>query len=174
MKECIHCKKLFKDGKREKYCSDKCREIFWNRKQYAKPEHRNKILTRMKSKEHRKKDREYKKTPARRQHRREYLKVKRRTDPLWKLEHSIRDRVRSGILLAPLGKFSTYLGYTIQELYDYLSAKDGYDESSYLAGELSLDHIIPLHWFITLEVGDKEFRKAWNMRNLRIIPLRKN
>lgn len=172
MNKCAVCEKEVV-GNRRKYCSSKCSETYWNRKCYA--ENRDKILERMRSKEYRKKEREYAKTPARRKYHCEYMKRKKCTDPVWRLKYTIWDRIRkSGLSGNSIGRVEKNLGYTIRELYEYLSGLAGYDESRYLSGELVLDHIIPYHWFLAISVGDEEFRKCWNMRNLRIIPKEKN
>jgi len=63
------------------------------------------------------------------------------------------------------------LDYTIDCLYEYLIKNlDGFVESDFLTPKkLELDHIIPFHWFIVQELGDSEFKKCWDMKNLRLI-----
>jgi len=169
MKICAQCKETIDDPRRRKFCSDKCSETYWSCQHYTK--NRDKILAQRKTSKHREKERKYNKTPARRKYHNEYMKKKKRTDPIWRLKHTIWDRIRKSSLDGDtIGSIESHLGYTIQDLYEYLAHQPEYDEARYLSGELVLDHIIPYHWFLVLQLGDAEFKKCWNMRNLRIIP----
>lgn len=172
--KCDYCDKKFELRRHnQRYCDKKCRDSYWGKKQYQK--NKEKILARLKTKESREKQNAYNQTPARRKYHNEYAKNKRRTDPLWKLKIDIHCRAGKNKLLDnSLKNLEKNLGYTIKELYKYLSNKHGYNESEYLAGKLQLDHIIQFHWYITEKAGDEEFRKCWNMRNLRLIPKEEN
>jgi len=178
MKKCKNCNEYFcEKHHNEKYCSAKCRNIFWSRDYYNK--NKEKILKKMKTDEYKEKEREYKRTPERKRHLNKYLREKRKTDPIWKIKINFIDRMRRHNYLRGkfvMAKLEEYLGYSINELYKYLlsTLPDEYDINDYLIRKLEIDHIIPYNRYIMLEPGDEEFKKCWNIKNLRFVLKNKN
>ena len=72
--------------------------------------------------------------------------------------------------------WKSILGYTIKDLKVKLisTIPEGYTWKDYLSGELELDHIKPVGAFNYKKVTDKEFRKSWGLKNLRLIPKKIN
>lgn len=68
------------------------------------------------------------------------------------------------------------MGQSFEEMWESIKAHipEGYSADDYLSGELELDHIIPFCWYISFEVGDQEFKKCWDSRNLRLLPKKEN
>jgi len=177
-KECKLCNKLFTTKySHQKFCDKKCRNKFWALDYYYK--NKEKILKKMKSKEYRAKERKYKKLPKNKQHRNEYLRQKRKTDPCWKLKCCVIDRIRKDNNIGHLFKMKNLelnIGYKIDDLWLYLKSniQPTFSEKDYLCGNLEIDHIIDYHWFLSLKPGDEEFKKCWDMRNLRLITKKEN
>lgn len=173
MPHCIVCD-VKCEGKRRKFCSVKCMRLFWSRKHYK--DNKEEICEQKRSESNREKVREnYYKNPNIKIYTNNYAKTKRSNDPIWKLKQSIVDRIRKEKVPNYSGKLSileNHLGYSIVELYEHLikSLPDTYKIEDYLVKhKLHVDHIIPLHWYIIFEAGDEEFKKCWNLRNLRLI-----
>ncbi len=167
---CKYCGKEFSGKPIQKYCSVQCRNRFWGSWNYNKNRHT--ILNRMKTKEYRAKESIYNKTPKRRKWHREYCKNKRRTDPIFRLHLSIIDRIRHEFpdIKNVYRDIELYLGYSIKSLWEHLIKNLPNCTEDYLSRRLEIDHIIPYGWFIVINVGDNEFKKCWNKRNLRLIP----
>lgn len=176
-KVCTTCDEEFEAKKaNQKYCTPKCRDKFWCQKYYQK--NRERILKKSKTPEFRQKQNEYNKTPERRAWHSKYLRDKKLTDGKYKLKHRIIDRIRTVEEFKRFkhGKLEKYLGYNIDTLYQYLIEKlDGFTEKDFLIPKkLEIDHIIPFHWYIVQNLGDDEFKKCWDMKNLRLISPEQN
>lgn len=160
----------------QEYCSIKCRNLFWSRDYYSK---NKEIII-----EDRKNDedlqcriREYRKTEEYKNRISKYNKNKRVTDPKFKIKLSIIDRIRHDNRFDDITdirkNLETYLGYDLEILYNKLFISEDIIKD-YLLGKLHLDHIISYHWFLSVEIGDGEFKKCWNVKNLRLIPKEEN
>ncbi len=68
------------------------------------------------------------------------------------------------------------LGYKITDLKKHLQNRipQGYKWKDYIDGKLQLDHIIPRYLFIYESTDNPFFKKCWAMKNLRLLPARKN
>jgi 5-methylcytosine-specific restriction endonuclease McrA len=66
------------------------------------------------------------------------------------------------------------VGYTLQELIEYLESISNFTIQDYLNGGLHIDHIIPISAYYFNSFKDEEFKKCWNYRNLRLIEAKEN
>ena len=90
------------------------------------------------------------------------------------ISRSIRRSLKNGS--KKHNHWKSLLGYTITKLQKKLisTIPEGYTWEDYLSGELELDHIKPVGVFNYKKVTDKEFRKSWGLKNLRLIPKKIN
>lgn len=172
IKQCVVCGNDYESKRsNSKYCSKQCSDKFWHDDFYKK--NKSKISENARTDEFREKSRKYAATPERKKYHRDHLRKKRSSDPIWKLKHSIIDRIKlENYPNCTMRELENYLGYAIVDLYDYLmkSLPDGCVETDFLIlNKLHLDHIIPYHWYITFDAGDEEFKKCWAMKNLRFL-----
>lgn len=67
------------------------------------------------------------------------------------------------------GSTRKHLGFTKQELFTHIERQftHGMTWDRLLAGEIDIDHIVPVRAFQIREVGDAEFRACWSLGNLR-------
>lgn len=170
---CKHCEAEFEPNRgNQKFCSVNCRRRFWANDYYQK--HKWSVLLKQSSEQNKARANELAKQPERRAQRAKYLRDKRKSDPLFKLKENVYGRIRATMPQVKKKDLSLVLGYTINNLWQYLLSNCEHTEQDFLDGKLELDHVIPYHWFIVLELGDTEFRKLWNFRNLRLIPVEEN
>ena len=66
------------------------------------------------------------------------------------------------------------VGYTTNDLIKHLEKTSPYLIEDYLNGELHIDHIIPKSLYKYISYEDEEFKKCWNLRNLRLITIEEN
>ncbi len=159
----------------QEFCSASCRNKYWSNKYYEKNKHT--ILANNKSPEYRAKENERKRTDKYREYRNRLNKEKRRSDPAYRLFKNMSERLKPYY-----GRFisksilESALGFTFEQMWVFLSSKipKGYSIDDYLSGVLELDHIIPFCWYISFEIGDEEFKKCWDIRNLRFLTKEKN
>ena len=77
-------------------------------------------------------------------------------------------------------KLESYLGYKMSALIKHLdqTLQEEYPEEkdtlSVLKKGWHIDHIKPLKLFPTKVIGDTEFRKCWDLKNLKVIPAEDN
>ncbi len=78
--------------------------------------------------------------------------------------------------LGKTDKTFNIIPYTKEELINRLKSTmpKGYTWEDYLSGKLEIDHIIPKSLYIISKIGDEEFNKCWNIRNLRLLPEKEN
>lgn len=100
-----------------------------------------------------------------------YKKKRRQNDINFKLNELISNSIRQGILDKGFKKWSNIVGYTTEELKYHLEStfENGLTWEVYLKGDYHIDHIIPQHLYSFNSYLDEEFKKCWNLRNLRII-----
>lgn len=164
---CKECSKDFKEKtSNQVYCSAKCRDKFWGRKYYLK--NKDVILSKLKTPENRAKERFLNKQPHRKAQRNEYLRNKRKEDPLFKIEHSIKDRIRISNYRGSVRGLQDMLGYSYEDLKNKL-IESPEELEKFLSGDLVIDHIIPHSLFYIFEIGDDEFMKCWDIDNLRLL-----
>ena len=102
---------------------------------------------------------------------REYSKKRTAKDPQFKLTNNIRASVRYCLKLKGVIKewntFSEYLKFSIEELMQHLEKQflDGMTWENY--GEWHVDHIYPASLFNYKTHEDLDFKKCWDIENLR-------
>ena len=100
-----------------------------------------------------------------------YRKARRETDPAYAINGRMRGRLREALKRAGTSKggrsWSSLVGYTVEELRLHLEAQFLPGMSWKNMHLWEIDHIVPLADFDIKEVGDKEFRAAWSLGNLR-------
>lgn len=111
------------------------------------------------------------------QKRKEITRQRRHNDPQFRLN----DRMSKSIYRCLKGKkrrshWETLVGYTLMDLRKHLNKNipKGYSWNDYLSGTLHLDHIIPLAVFNFKSPNDIDFKKAWGLKNLRLLPAKEN
>jgi hypothetical protein len=74
------------------------------------------------------------------------------------------------------GRLWDILGYGVDQLRDrlMLTIPEGYSWDDYLSGALHVDHIIPLSVFNFQRETDLDFRRAWALSNLQLLPAKQN
>lgn len=77
----------------------------------------------------------------------------------------IRRSIRKGIKSETMEKC---LGYGIEEIKNHLESKfvDGMNWDSFLAGEIHIDHKIPICFYKPTSTNSEEFRECWKLDNL--------
>ena len=166
---CHYCKIKFDQiYNNQKYCSKKCRDTYWYKIYYQK--NKNKCISNARKWEEKT---QYRKTQKCKNRVNKYLKNRRKTDFIFKLKQNIKERLyHDGY--KNIGNIEEKLGYKLKDLKKYLLNKSNFKEKDYLDGKIHIDHIIQYNWYLVLEVGDLEFKKCWNMKNLRLIEKSKN
>jgi len=97
-----------------------------------------------------------------------YRVMRYRTDPAYNLKHRIAVRLRKMLRKQSRGK-DRLLGFTGRELVAHIERQftKGMTWDRLLAGEIHIDHIVPVRTFNIREAGDAEFRACWSLGNLR-------
>lgn len=122
-----------------------------------------------------------------------YLKSRRATDPSFKMRHYISCSIRlelSNLLLKKSGKSCfKYLGYSVEDLKNHIQALfEGwmnwdnwgvYDSTSWQDDDPAtwtwqLDHIIPHSTFKYKDMECEEFKRCWQLSNLRPLSAKQN
>jgi len=68
------------------------------------------------------------------------------------------------------------VSYSLDDLVKYLkkTIPNGYTWQDYLEGKLHIDHIIPISAFNFDSIENPDFKKCWNLENLRLLPAKEN
>lgn len=96
-------------------------------------------------------------------------KEKRRTDPGYNLRMRVSCSVRQSLGTGRLGKsWRAILGFNAQELKRHLEKQfmEGMSWERFLAGDIHMDHIIPVSFFNPPSAESLEFKMCWNLKNL--------
>lgn len=74
------------------------------------------------------------------------------------------------------GRWEALVGYSVADLRTRLESTlaDGLTWGDYLRGDMEIDHIIPLDAFNYESPEDLDFKRAWALSNLRLLPTRDN
>ena len=93
-----------------------------------------------------------------------------------KMAAAIRCSLRRKGAPRKVGRWAELVGYTVEQLRVRLVATlpTGFTWQSFLDGEMEIDHIIPLAAFNYQAEGDLDFKRAWAITNLRLIPALEN
>jgi hypothetical protein len=92
------------------------------------------------------------------------------------ISNNISRAIRMSILDKKKRKWENIVGYSIEDLINRLTntVPIGFTLEDYRKGKLHVDHIIPKSLFIFSSCEDTEFKKCWNLRNLRFVEGVKN
>jgi hypothetical protein len=155
VKTCSFCGKQY-SNKRHKYCSEKCcldknKKVVYERN----------VNNPDKIKEYREREKSV---------RNERLRTRRRVDPLFALRtrisclmrDSLNGRIKNG------RKWQDLVGYSVDELRCHLEKQfnNGMTWELLLAGEIHIDHKIPVSAFNFSKPEDIDFKKCWALSNL--------
>ena len=89
-----------------------------------------------------------------------------------KLSNRIRVRIYESLKMSKNNySWEKILGFTKKDLLNYFEKKYGI---SVLDKDIHIDHIIPISLYNFSSYNDEEFKKCWNMRNLRPISSNEN
>ena len=84
----------------------------------------------------------------------------------WMIRHSIKNKNRK--------HWEDIIDYTLENLIEHLEKISDFTIQDYLEKDLHLDHIIPISVYSFESYEDEEFKKCWNLRNLRLITAEDN
>jgi hypothetical protein len=95
--------------------------------------------------------------------------------PLYKLTHKVANAVRYSLKRNKNGlHWEDLVGYALPDLMNRLESTlpKGYSWQDYLDGktDLHIDHIIPITAFNISSPEDSDFKKCWDLKNLRLLP----
>ena len=112
---------------------------------------------------------------------RAYKRKRMATDIKFKLEATIRTAVRHSLTEEPRyerkdRKTFAVLGFTVAELKAHLlkTIPSGYTWDDFLSGALHVDHKTPLAAFNFTSYEDHDFKRAWALSNLQLLPALEN
>jgi hypothetical protein len=101
------------------------------------------------------------------------INKKRKSNVKEKINHNISNSIRKSIIRNKGGySWESLVGYDINTLIEHLknNVQDGFAFDDYLSSDLlHIDHIIPVNFYSFESFNDKDFKKCWNFRNLRLI-----
>jgi hypothetical protein len=105
----------------------------------------------------------------------EYQINRRKTNSTFALNKRMRDMVRKSLINVGSKKTARWkdiIGYTPIELENHLrnTIPEGFTWAHFLSGDLHIDHVIPLSVFNFERETDADFRRAWSLGNLQLLP----
>lgn len=106
-----------------------------------------------------------------------YQKTRRATDVRYALTTRMGNRIREALKNGKHRRsWETLVGYTAADLEKRLrkTMPAGYDWSDFLSGGLHIDHIIPISAHNYKSADDPDFRRAWALTNLQLLPAQQN
>ena len=96
-------------------------------------------------------------------------KIKRRTDPSFCIHMRISSSVRNSLGRPRLEtSWIKLLNFSAADLHTHLAQRftEGMTWERFMAGEIEIDHIIPVSFFRPKSAESMEFRMCWNLKNL--------
>lgn len=96
-------------------------------------------------------------------------KIKRRTDPAFAIHMRVSSSVRNSLGRSRLEtSWINLLDFSAAELHAHLERQfaEGMTWERFMAGEIEIDHVIPVSFFRPSAVDSVEFRMCWNLKNL--------
>lgn len=90
--------------------------------------------------------------------------------PIHVLNRRVKGRIREMLRgKFAVGQIGRYLNFTKDELVAHIERQftDGMTWERLIAGEIHIDHIVPISTFRIMEIGDSEFMACWSLGNLR-------
>ena len=95
---------------------------------------------------------------------------RKRTDPNFALRCRMRVLMHMTLRQTKNGrKWQDLVGYSIQSLKDHIEKQfnDGMNWDRFLAGDVHIDHIIPVSAFNYTDPSHRDFHRCWALKNLR-------
>lgn len=175
-----HCKACMCEKSRKWYQKNR-EEITDKKREYNREHYRN---NKEKVKKQQKKYRE-KNIEKKREYNKEYYRnnkekfrsstKKHRKTIKGRINHNISTAIYTSLVGNKNGRhWEDIVGYTIQELIEHLENNSEFTIQNYLEKDLHINHIIPQSLYSFKSYEDEEFKKCWDLRNLRLITARKN
>jgi len=173
--QCKICKKEFIQKRKDNLtCSSQCSQKLWV---INNPDENWNRYNSINAKERQKKWRDDNKEKVNIIKQR-YKKNRRKSDLKYKINELMSNAVRASIFNKSFKKWEIIVGYDLETLICHLSTTlpIGVTWDDYLKSQKKyhIDHIIPKFIYIFADYKDKEFKKCWNYRNLRIITKEEN
>lgn len=101
---------------------------------------------------------------------REFFKSRYKNDLGFTLKHRMRSLIRTTLKNGRSGKrMAEILGYSSDELKNHLESMfiDGMTWEKFMAGEIHIDHIVPISSFTIVSDECDDFKHCWALSNLR-------
>jgi 5-methylcytosine-specific restriction endonuclease McrA len=111
------------------------------------------------------------------EYRNNYHKNKNKTDSTFNLNYRISIAIGKSLKGNKAGrKWEDLLGYNLTDLKKRLqkTMPEGYTWQDYLEGRLHIDHIIPKSVFNFTKPEHADFKRCWELKNLRLLPAKEN
>ena len=102
---------------------------------------------------------------------------RRRVDLKFNLNHRMRGSIYNAIRVNKAGKhWEILVGYSLNKLIKHLekTLPNNYTWQDYLQGKLHIDHIIPIDAFNFTKPEHIDFKRCWDLSNLRLLPAKEN
>jgi len=102
---------------------------------------------------------------------------KYKTDEKYNINKKISRAIRYSVKDNKNGKhWEDILGYTTNDLIRHLklTIPKGYKWKDFLEGKLHIDHIIPIKAFNYNSIEHTDFKRCWELKNLRLLPASEN
>lgn len=110
---------------------------------------------------------EYNQKPENIEHRNEYWRNRYRSDIKFRLKQNIGNIMRASLLNGKNNEtVEKLLGYSLDDLIDYLESKFQENMSWINYGEWHIDHKVPIAAFRYNSYEDEAFKKCWSLENL--------
>jgi hypothetical protein len=132
--------------------------------QYSK-DYRQREDVKEKHREHNR--RHYRENPNRKKQIVDRITHRRRTDPVFRMNHQVSTSVRESLKGQKRGRsWESLVGYTLEELRSHFESlfQPGMSWDNY--GEWHIDHKIPVSRFDITSAECEEFRQCWSLENL--------
>jgi len=107
----------------------------------------------------------------------EYQIKKRRNNLKYNLNHKISGAILKSLKRNKNGyRWEDLVGYSLDALMNRLlqTMPKGYTWQDYMEGKLHVDHIVPNVAFNYDSVNHPDFKRCWDLSNLRLLPAREN
>jgi hypothetical protein len=108
---------------------------------------------------------------------RQYIAKRRRTDIKFNLNSKVSRAIFHALKSNKNSRhWETLVGYTLQDLLNHLqkTIPQGYTWQDYIQGKLHIDHIIPISVFNFTKPEHLDFKRCWDLNNLRLLPKEEN
>jgi len=172
-----------KENRKQYYINNSEKEKEYTKQYYIdnkeKCDERDKQYYQNHKKEKGKYNREYKQNHPRDRsdYNRQWFKHKRKTDLKYNLNHRMRCSIYNAIRGNKAGKhWEILVGYSLNILIKHLekTLPNNYTWQDYLKGRLQIDHITPVRIFNFTTPEHIDFRRCWDLSNLRLLPSKEN